>query len=184
MNCCINRSIHITTSSKNPTLLHPRLWQASKKIAPTKAHVLAGAHAARWTNLRSMASLQSNVSRFIELLSSGQSERAMQEFYHDEILIFENRLLARAGKRLCLDYERQQLSAQAVAPQFKIVAHAINESTGHAFIEYNVRFGDSNGRPMRLEEVTVQTWEGDKIVQERFYYEGVVDEGDLTEDVQ
>jgi hypothetical protein len=31
---------------------------------------------------------------------------------------------------------------------------------------------------MRLEEVAVQTWENAHIVQERFYYEGVVDEGD------
>jgi hypothetical protein len=31
---------------------------------------------------------------------------------------------------------------------------------------------------VRLEEVAVQVWEGGQIVQERFYYEGVVDEGD------
>lgn len=108
----------------------------------------------------------------------------MQEFYHDEVLIFENRQLARAGKAACLAYEREQLASQAEAPRFKLVAHAVNEATGHVFLEYTVRFTDPTGRPMRLDEVAVQRWDGEHIVQERFYYEGVVDEGDLGEDVQ
>lgn len=108
----------------------------------------------------------------------------MQEFYHDEVLIFENRMLARAGKAACLAHEREQLATQAEAPRFKLTAHAVNEATGHVFLEYTVRFADSTGRPMRLDEVAVQRWEGDHIVQERFYYEGLVDEGDLGLDVQ
>jgi hypothetical protein len=131
-----------------------------------------------------MSSLDSQVTRFIQLLSAGQSERAMQEFYHDEVLVFENRALARAGKAACLAYERKQLATQLNAPRFRLIAYAVNAASGHVFLQYTVRFSDSDGRPLRLEEVAVQTWERDKIVQEQFYYEGVVDEGDLNEDVQ
>ncbi len=106
----------------------------------------------------------------------------MDEFYHDEVLVFENRTLARAGKQACLTYEREQLATQATAPHFKLGAHAVNEATGHAFLQYTVRFTDSTGRPLRLDEVAVQTWDGDKVVQEHFYYEGVVDEGDTQAD--
>ena len=94
-----------------------------------------------------MSSLPSNVARFIQMLSSGQSEKAMSEFYHDEVLVFENRTLARAGKHQCLEYERQQLAAQPVAPHFKVGAHAINEHTGHVFLQYTVRFTDPRVAP-------------------------------------
>jgi hypothetical protein len=58
---------------------------------------------------------------------------------------------------------------------------AVNEKSGHAFLEYRVRFQSKEGRPMCLEEVAVQTWEAGQIVEERFYYEGVVDEGDAED---
>lgn len=128
-----------------------------------------------------MARLDDNVNTFIQLLKSGESLRAMQEFYHEEVVVFENRELARAGLRRCLDYERTQLATQPTPPSFKLTSHAVNPATGHVFLEYMVRFAAPNGRPLRLDEVAVQKWEGDKIVEERFYYEGVVDEGDDTD---
>ena len=70
------------------------------------------------------------------------------------------------------------MASQPDAPRFKLGSLAVNEVTGTAFLEYVVRFRSAEGRPVRLEEVAVQTWEEGLIVQERFYYEGVVDEGD------
>lgn len=37
---------------------------------------------------------------------------------------------------------------------------------------------------LRVEEVAVQTWEDGLIVEERFYYEGMVDEGDESAEGQ
>ena len=54
----------------------------------------------------------------------------------------------------------------------------MNERDGVAFLEYVIRYTPRGGRPMRLEEVSVQAWECGRIVEERFYYEGLVDEGD------
>jgi ketosteroid isomerase-like protein len=125
-----------------------------------------------------MSQLESLVREFAELLSKGRSLDAMERFYAPEVSVFENRELARAGKAQCLQYEREALASQPDAPRFKLSKLAVNDSTGHAFLEYIVRFRSAQGRPMRLEEVAVQTWENAHIVQERFYYEGVVDEGD------
>ena len=105
----------------------------------------------------------------------------MEQFYDGEIVVFENRNLARAGLRQCLDYEAKQLATQPSAPEFKVTSFAVNQQTGHAFLEYTVRFAAPNGRPLRLDEVAVQKWHGSKIVEERFYYEGVIDEGDDTD---
>ena len=125
-----------------------------------------------------MSPLESLVREFAELLGKGRSLDAMERFYAPEVAVFENRELARAGKAKCLQYEREALAHQPDAPRFKLSKLAVNDSTGHAFLEYVVRFRSAQGRPMRLEEVAVQTWENGHIVQERFYYEGVVDEGD------
>lgn len=125
-----------------------------------------------------MASLQDHVTEFLRLLRTGRSLQAMEKFYDDEVVVFENRSLARAGLRQCLDYEREQLATQATPPEFKLQSFAVNTETDHAFLEYTVRFTAPDGRPLRLEEVAVQKWHAAKIIEERFYYEGVVDEGD------
>jgi len=125
-----------------------------------------------------MDSLDAKVRDFAELLRLGRPLEAMERYYAPEISVFENRRLARAGKQQCLQHEREALASQPDPPRFRLGSLAVNQATGHAFLEYVVRFRSAEGRPARLEEVAVQTWEEGLIVQERFYYEGVVDEGD------
>jgi ketosteroid isomerase-like protein len=124
--------------------------------------------------------LEPKVREFAELLRKGRPLDAMEQYYAPEVTVFENRRLVRAGKQQCLQYEREALASQPDPPRFKLVTMAVNEATSHAFLEYVVRFRSAEGRPVRLEEVAVQSWEAGQIVQERFYYEGVVDEGDET----
>jgi ketosteroid isomerase-like protein len=125
-----------------------------------------------------MSRLETLVRAFADLLKKGRSLDAMERFYSPEVSVFENRQLARAGKAQCLQYEREALANHSQPPRFKLLKLAVDEVLGHAFLEYVVRFHSATGRPMRLEEVAVQTWENGLIIQERFYYEGVVDEGD------
>lgn len=125
-----------------------------------------------------MARLETLVREFAELLQKGRPLDAMEKFYAPDINVFENRQLARAGKARCLQYEREALANQPEPPRFKLLKLAVDEARGHAFLEYVVRFRASDGRPQRLEEVAVQAWYDGLISEERFYYEGVVDEGD------
>lgn len=128
-----------------------------------------------------MVPLEDAVAEFTRLLSAGQTLRAIEQYYDEGVVVFENRTLARAGKKQCLEFERTQLAAQPQLPTFKLRAHAVNAKSEQVFLEYTVRFADPEGRPLRLEQVAVQQWSRSKIVEERFYYEGVVDEGDTTE---
>lgn len=125
-----------------------------------------------------MARLETLVRDFADLLQKGRPLDAMEKYYAPEINVFENRQLARAGKARCLQFERDALANQPDPPRFKLSKLAVDETHGHAFLEYVVRFRASDGRPQRLEEVAVQTWDNGLISEERFYYEGVVDEGD------
>jgi ketosteroid isomerase-like protein len=125
-----------------------------------------------------MSQLEAMVNDFARMLCKGRSLDAMERYYAPEVCVFENRQLARAGKARCLQYERDALANHPEPPRFKLLRLAINEGGGCAFLEYVVRFRAADGRAMRLEEIAVQTWENGQIVNERFYYEGVVDEGD------
>ncbi len=128
-----------------------------------------------------MPSSKSAFHEFVDLLRRGDSLQAIMRFYDDEVVVFENRELARAGRSACASFEQEQLSHLQQPPQFRVRAHAHDEHSGHSFVELIVRFVGHDGRPQRLEQVAVQAWERGKIVQERFYYEGVVDEGDEPE---
>lgn len=125
-----------------------------------------------------MPTLNESVQAFCELLARGESLTAMERFYAPDVCVFENRQLARAGLARCLEFEREALARTAEPPRFKLNRFAVNEQTRVAFLEYTVRFLSPAGRPLRLEEVAVQAWEGDKITSERFYYEGLIDEGE------
>ncbi len=112
------------------------------------------------------------------LLEAGDTLALIERFYASDVCVFENHVLARAGRDACLLYEREQLSKQVAPPTFVVKATAINETDGVVFIESTLRFTGPDARPMRLDQVSVQRWHRGLISEERFYYEGVIDEGD------
>jgi ketosteroid isomerase-like protein len=129
-----------------------------------------------------MTALEASVRALTDLLAQGRSLEAMERFYAPDVTVFENRELRRAGKAQCLEAERAALALQPEPPRFKLSRLAVNEPDGCAFIESVVRFSADDGRPMRLEQISVQVWENGLIVEETFYYEGLIDEGDEDDD--
>lgn len=112
------------------------------------------------------------------LLEAGDTLTLIERFYAPDVCVFENRALARSGRDACLAYERKQLAKQPEPLRVRVQSMAVNAQDGVVFMEYTLRFMGPEQRPMRLEQVSVQRWHRDRIVEERFYYEGVVDEGD------
>ncbi len=125
-----------------------------------------------------MGTLAKQVEKFVELVTNGQTVLSMERFYAEDVNVFENRELARAGRAYCIAEEVRLLEAQLSPPSMRALKVAVNEADGVAFIEWVIRFSSPEGRPLRLEEVAVQKWAGGLIVEERLYYQGLVDEGD------
>lgn len=128
-----------------------------------------------------MSSLRPRVQALIELVTQGRTVEAMERFYASDVVVFENRELARAGRDKCITYEKAQLARMPEPPTFKALRFAVDEQSGTVFIEWRIRFRSPSGRLLRLEEVAVQKWALDEISEERFYYEGLVDEGEADE---
>ena len=122
-------------------------------------------------------SLREQLTQFIQLVESGQSVAAIERFYADDAVVFENHELARAGRVKCAAYEQEAVAKQAEPPRTRAISLACDDTTGRAFVEWLIRWKTAEGTWMRLEEVAAQRWSGDRIVEERFYYEGVIDEG-------
>jgi ketosteroid isomerase-like protein len=122
--------------------------------------------------------LREHVQELISLVEAGRSVDAIDRFYADDVVVFENHELARAGRVACLAFERDAVARLLEPAHSRALALACDEPTARAFIEWQIRFRTADGRWMRMEEVAVQRWSGDRIVEERFYYEGVIDEGD------
>ena len=80
--------------------------------------------------------------------------------------------------QLLLATEREALAQYPEPPLAKALATACDEATGRVFVEWLIRIKTQEGTFLRLEEVAVQRWAADRIVEERFYYQGMVDEGD------
>ncbi|GGC95617.1 nuclear transport factor 2 family protein [Undibacterium terreum] len=110
-----------------------------------------------------------NVERLIELVVSDQTVQAMQEFYADNASMQENNQPPRTGLPQLLEHEHQVLrkfksiKAQTVEPFFIAGDHAV--------IHWIFDFTTHDNRRFRLDELAYQTWEGEKIVKEKFYYD-------------
>lgn len=126
----------------------------------------------------STTELHQAVAELCALLERGDTIAVIEKFYAPDACVFENRQLARGGRDACLEYERAQLTSQPEPPRFRVHATAVNATDGVVFLEYTLRFMGPEERPMRMEQVSVQQWHRGLIIAERFYYEGVIDEGD------
>jgi ketosteroid isomerase-like protein len=122
--------------------------------------------------------LLENVRELIALCERNATLEAIERFYADDVVVFENHERARAGREACMAYERAALTQLTQPAKLRAKACAVDAQSGVAFIEWVIRFLGDEDRPMRLDEVAVQRWAGGRIVEERFYYEGMVDEGD------
>jgi len=115
---------------------------------------------------------------FASLIQSDRTVEAIERYYAEDAIVFENRDLARAGRDACALWEREQRRQLAKAPSVVVRAQGRDDGGTTAFFELVVRWEEQSGRCLRLEEVLIQRWHQGKIAEERYYYEGIIDESD------
>jgi ketosteroid isomerase-like protein len=107
--------------------------------------------------------------RFIALVVSGRHDEAIARFYTEDATMQENLTPPRKGRDALAARERatmarfKEIRTRCVAPVLAqgdtVVIHWIFE------------FVRADGGVMRIEELAHQRWEGEKIAEERFYYD-------------
>lgn len=113
------------------------------------------------------------IKAFIAMVEAGQHVEAIEQFYHSDASMQENLGQKREGIDALVAGEKAALVRMGGAPESKCVRFAINGDT--VMINWTFAMGGQfttpDGRPKLLDEIAVQTWRGDRIASERFYYD-------------
>ena len=105
----------------------------------------------------------------IALVEQGKFVEALQRFYADDATMQENLTPPRRGLAALVEHERgvmasfKEIQGRCAGPVFL--------DGDRAVINWIFEFVDPAGGRHRLDELAHQRWRGDKVVEERFYYD-------------
>ncbi len=117
--------------------------------------------------------LSAQVKLFNAYLDRGETVEAMEKNFADDITMHENEEPPRLGKNVCIEHERKMLTGVDNF-EIQILNQAINEQSGIVFTELEIRFTPKKNVPLKILEVSVQTWENGKITKDKFYYKAIL----------
>ena len=111
----------------------------------------------------------STLESFVQLVEAGKTVDAMQRFYAEDATMQENEGSPREGKAALIAHELgalakfSSLKASCVRPLFV--------SGDAVVIRWVFEIRDKKGRSMRFEELALQRWKDELIVEEKFFYD-------------
>ncbi len=109
------------------------------------------------------------VQSFMALVEAGDHVEAIGRYYHPDASMQENTGEPRRGRAVLMAHERK-----AMAGARSIVSRRMTEpliSGDHVAIRWQFDFILLDGSGFTLDEVALQRWQGDEIIEERFYYD-------------
>jgi len=110
-----------------------------------------------------------DVESFIARVEGLDHVGAIEDFYHADATMQENLGAVRRGIAALVAGEQAALKRMGGAPASKCRRFAIDGDT--VFINWTFEMPGKDGETRTLDEVAVQTWKGDRIQTERFYYD-------------
>jgi len=112
---------------------------------------------------------RSRVQAFIATVVSGAHVEAIAGFYHEDASMRENTREPRRGRAALMAHE-----AAALARMAKIHTHPAGTfliDGDQVVVQWTFDITDQQGVTRRMEELSLQRWRGDRIAEERFYYD-------------
>jgi ketosteroid isomerase-like protein len=106
---------------------------------------------------------------FVATVVSGRYDEAIERFYSSEASMQENLDPPRCGRDGLVAHERGVMTA------FKSIAATcvppVLVDGDRVVIRWLFTFERTDGGKMRMDELAYQRWDGNKIAEERFYYD-------------
>lgn len=109
------------------------------------------------------------IEKLIALVKSGRTDIAWDQFYHDDVIFQEADFTPLVG--LAASIERSAAARDMTTEIHEVEAPKILIDGDHSVIEWHAEWTVANGSRIRVEELAVQTWRGDRIIHERFFYD-------------
>lgn len=115
------------------------------------------------------ASIRPHVEDLIELLFSGRLLEAFDKYYAENVSMGENSQPPTVGFEA--NRSREIAFLDTIAEWHNGQAHSIIVDGDNAAIHSSFEFTNKDGVRLRFNQVSLQTWQNDKIVKEVFFYD-------------
>ncbi len=109
------------------------------------------------------------IDALIQYTLDGRLIEALKEFYHPNAVMQENCEPPRPD--LATSIARQKGAQAMTATVHEVKAVNILHDGDRVAIEWHAEWTMTNGMRVRVEEVALQLWQGDRIIHERFFYD-------------
>ena len=107
--------------------------------------------------------------RFIARVEDNEHVRAIEEFYTAGASMQENQKPPRKGRESLMEGEKKVLE-RAKSVRSRCVRPVLVNGD-HVVVRWQFRFDWRDGTVTEMEELAWQRWEGERIVEERFFYD-------------
>ena len=109
------------------------------------------------------------VDAFVARVESGDYVGAIEAFYDENASMLENNDTPRVGRATLVAGEKQIMAAFKSITARRLGPAVIDGD--HVGIRWSFKFTPLEGPIRTLEEVAWQRWQGDRIVEEKFFYD-------------
>jgi len=103
-------------------------------------------------------------------LFKGQLLDAFEQYYHEDVVMIEANGEKREGKAVNREAENKFLASVQEWHDGGVLAITSNEEEGITMVESWMDVTFQGGFRTKAEQIARQKWEGDQIIEERFYY--------------
>jgi len=101
---------------------------------------------------------------------NGQLLDAFEQYYHEDVVMIEATGERREGKETNRKAEQAFLESVEAWHDGGVVAITSNEEAGITMVESWMDITSKAYGRMKMEQIARQKWQGDQIIEERFYY--------------
>lgn len=109
------------------------------------------------------------VAAFVAMVESNRHVEAIEAFYHPHASMQENQQPPRVGRDVLAEGERRMLGRNRVHTH---PADVVLVDGDRSVIRWRFEFTPHEGGPtLLLEELALQRWEGERIIEEQFFYD-------------
>ncbi len=109
------------------------------------------------------------VQKFIALVEQGGYVEAIEQFYAPDASMQENSQPPRRGRDALVSYERAVMAACSAMRTLPVTSFLVDGD--FVVIHWVFEFTRVSGSMLRIDELSHQRWEGDRIAEERFFYD-------------
>ena len=109
------------------------------------------------------------VMALVAMVEQGKYVEAIQEFYTEDATMQENGEPSRGGRDRLAEGERKVLAAHKEARTLPGSSFLLEGD--RVVIHWRFVFTRHDGKSFRMEELALQRWSGERIAEERFFYD-------------